>query len=158
MTKRDVCEVGIKLIGLCCLLIFIERAPSLISIKFLVGDQFATLGVPIIIGQALFFLLAIIFMIKGASIAGHLVGGDDVNKDTSQSTIDTQELLYVAVKILGLYWVVRSLGFFVFDFLTYLKGGPTTHDTLLTRLILLVIGCILVFGTRRIMVLISDKK
>jgi hypothetical protein len=158
MTKRDICEVGIKLIGLCCLLIFIERVPSLINIKFLAGDQFTTFGVPIIIGQTLFFLLAIIFMIKGATIAGFLVGGDDINRDASQSTINTQELLSVAVKVLGMYWVVRSLGFFVFEFSAYLKGGPITHDTLLTRLTLLVIGCILVFGTRGVMTLISDKK
>lgn len=155
MTKRDLYEIAIKLIGLCCLLIFAEKVPYLMNIKFLTGAQFTLNGISVMIGPILFFLLAIVFIIKGAtiagyfvgdynlnshdfqSVAGHLLGDKNISKEARQSTINSQDLLFVAVKVLGLYWLLSGL--------------------LEMRLSLLVIGCILVFATSHVVVWLSDK-
>lgn len=125
MTKRDLYEFAIKLIGLCSLLVFVDRLPSLM--QSFSGS----------LGPFLFLLLAIVFIVKGETLAGYMVGGHNAKIETQPSLLNAQDLLFVAVKVLGLYWLVYAV--------------------IEMRLFLLILACILVFGTKHILLLLNDN-
>lgn len=137
MTKRNLYEFAIKLMGLISLLKFIERTPELMQTVILSGASFGAHGLSVVFVCALLALMAIIFIIKGTAVADYLIRDDKQNGQVQPSAISSEDLLLVAVKVMGLYCAIIGL--------------------IEMKLFLLVIGCALVFGAKHVVIPLRDN-
>lgn len=119
MSKRDLLEVSIKVMGLYCLLSFLGSTITLGAGLSSTDSKFIenkTIFVSFLcLSTLLYLVFAIVFVRWGKSIAEMLTQDSNVDHPMERGTLPPHAHFYFWVRILGLYFFVFVVGHLVSD-------------------------------------------
>jgi hypothetical protein len=119
MSKRDLLEVAIKVMGLYCLFSFLGSIVALGAGLSSVDSKFIenkTVFVSFLsLACSLYLAFAIVFVCWGKSIAEILTQDSTVNRPAEQGPLPPHAHFYFWIRILGLYFFVSVVGQLVSD-------------------------------------------
>lgn len=162
MNKRDVFEIAIRMLGLYFLMLFLTSIPALIaafiSDTSAVSPNKSAVVVTYIFNSLSFLFVGLVLALKGEAISGYFISGDSTFINHQSLGFDTHSVLSVSIKILGLFYFVRSVGTLSNDSLVYFTDGIVIQEYILARLLVLLLSIVFLVRTDRVISLITKEK
>jgi hypothetical protein len=161
MNKRDILEIGIKLLGVYCLILSISTLPvaALYITNAIKGSE--TLRTILIILSSLqpiiFFCLGFILILRADSIINRIVNDSTPSSQVSEKIMD----VVVWIRLIGLYLVAASIGGLLDNIaLTVISRGQSLYDLLRisSHVVTIFIGLYFIFKGDKVATFIEPKK
>ncbi len=161
MSKRDVLEIGTKLLGIYCLILAITTLPvaALYITNAIKGSEtLRTIHIILSSLQPIFFLcLGLILISRGDSIIDRILNSSASSSPTSERIMDVD----VWIRLIGLYLVAASIGGLLDNIaLTIISRGQSLYDLLRisSHAVTIFIGLYFIFKSDKVATLIQPKK
>ncbi|MDD5556110.1 MAG: hypothetical protein PHN82_02545 [bacterium] len=155
MSKRDILEIGIKLLGLYCVISFFSSIPGIgmainTANSDFVSSPFLYIFMPCLLSCA-YLILAIVFLAEGHAIANRFIK-DVPSEDTATQNTSILTTLSFWMILIGIYYFISSVASLISTsaYLTRAQLGTYSFAKLLSQAVIFILSLLLIFKSKAI--------